>query len=248
MLRTLLEERAAIGTFLKLPRPEVVAILALSGFDFAICDLEHSQISTAECRDVLQAARAEGLPVVVRVPDLDRGLINRVLEAGAAGIQLPRTATAADSAALAAFMRYPPDGTRSMSQAQPAARYGAEPLADYIARANSEALAVGQFETADLDEDLAGAVEPLDVAFIGSLDLSIAVGRPGEPGAPEVRELIDRVATAARHTGRHLGMFAANPAAARDALQAGYRYVAVSADLSLLRSAGAELITALRAS
>jgi len=248
MLRTLLEERAAIGTFLKLPRPEVVAILALSGFDFAICDLEHSQISTAECRDVLQAARAEGLPVVVRVPELDRGMINRVLEAGAAGIQLPRTATAADSTELASLMRYPPDGTRSMSQAQPAARYGAEPLVDYIARANSDALAVGQFETADLDEDLAEAVQPLDVAFIGSLDLSIAAGRPGEPGAPEVRELIDRVAAAARRTGRHLGMFAGSPAAARDALQAGYRYVAVSADLSLLRSAGAELLTALRAS
>jgi 2-keto-3-deoxy-L-rhamnonate aldolase RhmA len=246
MLRTLLDERAAIGTFLKLPRPEVVAILALSGYDFAICDLEHSQITAGEWRDVLQAGRAEGLPVVVRVPDLDRGLINRVLEAGAAGVQLPRTATAADSDTLASFMRYPPTGTRSMSQAQPAARYGAEPLVDYIERANSEALAVGQFETADLADNLDAAVAPLDVAFIGSLDLSIAAGHPGRPGAPEVTALIDRVAAAARRTGRHLGVFAGTAEAARTALAAGYRYVAVSADLSMLRRGASDLIAELR--
>jgi len=248
MLGDLLSTHAAIGTFLKLPRPEVVAILALSGFDFAICDLEHSQMSATECRDVLQAARAEGLPVIVRVPTLDRGLINRVLEAGAAGIQLPRTVTAADSNELTSLMRYPPAGTRSMSQAQPAARYGAEPLVEYIARANAEALAVGQFETADLAEDLLDVVRPLDVAFIGSLDLSIAAGRPGEPRAREVTDLVARVVDAARRAGRHVGMFAGTPEAAREALQAGCRYIAVSADLSLLRRAGTELVAELRAS
>jgi 2-keto-3-deoxy-L-rhamnonate aldolase RhmA len=248
MLRQRMADRAVIGTFVKLPRPEVIAILALTGFDFAICDLEHSQITAAECRDVLQAARAEGLPVVVRVPTLDRGLINRVLEAGAAGIQLPRTATAADSTALADLMRYPPVGTRSMSQAQPAARYGAEPLTAYIERANEEALLVGQFETADLARDLDDVVAPLDVAFIGSLDLSIAAGRPGRPEAPEVTELVDRVAAAAKRTGRHMGLFASTSNEARAALRNGYRYIAVSADLSMLRKAGAGLIAELRAS
>lgn len=248
MLRSLLDERVALGTFVKLPRPEVVEILALSGFDFIICDLEHSQISDSEWHDTLRAARSAGLPAVVRVPDLDRGLINHVLESGAAGIQLPRTATAEDSNRLVSFMRYPPTGTRSMSQAQPAARYGAEPLVEYIARANSEAIAVGQFETADLAERLDDAVEPLDVAFIGSLDLSIAAGRPGESDAPEVLGLIDRVAAAAHRTGRHLGMFAGTPAAAAAAIRAGYRYIAVGADLSLLRHAATDLVTALRAS
>jgi 2-keto-3-deoxy-L-rhamnonate aldolase RhmA len=248
MLRQRMADGAVIGTFVKLPRPEVIAILALAGFDFAICDLEHSQITAAECRDVLQAARAEGLPVVVRVPALDRGLINTVLEAGAAGIQLPRTVTAADSRALADLMRYPPAGTRSMSQAQPAARYGAEPLTAYIERANEEALLVGQFETADLADELDDAVAPLDVAFIGSLDLSIAAGRPGHPEAPEVAELVERVAAAAKRTGRHMGLFASNTEAARTALNAGYRYIAVSADLSLLRKASDSLIAELRAS
>ncbi len=246
MLRSLLGERAAVGTFVKLPRPEVVAILALSGFDFAICDLEHSQVSPAECANMLQAARSEGLPIVVRVPDLDRALINRVLEAGAAGVQLPRTSGVAHSSALISFMRYPPAGTRSMSQAQPAARYGAEPLIEYIARANREALAVGQFETADLEENLDGAVAPLDVAFIGSLDLSIAAGCPGRPDAPEVTALIDRVRAAATRAGRPLGGFFQTPDAARAAVRSGYRYVAVASDLSLLRRAATDVVSSIR--
>lgn len=245
VLRERMSRRPVVGTFLKLPRAEVVAILALSGFDFAICDLEHSQVSVAEARAVLLAARAEGLPMIVRVPDLDRGLINNMLESGAAGIQLPRTATSDDSTALRDLMRYPPQGSRSMSQAQPAARYGADPLERYIARANAESLIVGQFETADLAEDLDEAVRPLDVAFIGSLDLSIAAGHPGDASADEVGELIGRVTRAARNTDRHLGVFVGTADAARAAIDAGYRYVAVAADLSLLRRGAVDLVTSL---
>jgi 2-keto-3-deoxy-L-rhamnonate aldolase RhmA len=184
--------------------------------------------------------------MVVRVPVLDRGLVNRVLEAGAQGIQLPRTRTAADSTALASLTHYPPRGTRSVSQAQPAAHYGAEPLAVYLARANDEVLTVGQFETADLIAPLDDAVLPLDVAFIGSLDLSVDAGHPGDIDAPAVQAAIRSVADAAERTGRHLGIFAADQAAASAALSAGYRYVAVSADLSMLRRGATDLVARLR--
>ncbi|MGH9044932.1 MAG: aldolase/citrate lyase family protein, partial [Acidimicrobiales bacterium] len=110
----------------------------------------------------------------------------------------------------------------------------------------TEGLAIGQFETADLADNLDDALEPLDVAFIGSLDLSIAAGRPGEPSAREVRALIERVERSAHRIGRHLGIFAANPSAAREAVASGYRYVAVSADLSLLRQGGTDLVDAVR--
>jgi 2-keto-3-deoxy-L-rhamnonate aldolase RhmA len=245
-LRALLESRPVVGTFLKLPRAEVVAILAAAGFDFVICDLEHAQIDDHECREVLLAARAEGLPVVVRVPGLDRGVINRVLEGGAAGIQLPRTRTRADSSALSDLMRYPPLGSRSVSQAQPAAGYGREPLVDYLGRSNATVLRIGQFETADITAPLDDAVADLDVAFIGSLDLSVDCGTPGDVGSPEVRRRIEVVEEAARRAGTALGMFAGTVTAAQDALDAGYRYVAVAADLTLLSRGATELVRSLR--
>jgi 2-keto-3-deoxy-L-rhamnonate aldolase RhmA len=109
-------------------------------------------------------------------------------------------------------------------------------------------LVVGQFETADLAEDLLDVVRPLDVAFIGSLDLSIAAGHPGEPRAREVVDLVARVVDAAHRAHRHVGMFAATAQEAREAMEAGCRYIAVSADLSLLRRASTDLVTELRTS
>lgn len=245
-LKLLLDQRPIVGTFLKLPRPEVVAVLTHAGFDFLICDLEHSQADERACREVILSARAEGIPVIVRVAEADRGIINRLLEAGAAGIQLPRTRRATDSATLRDLMSYPPAGSRSVSQAQPAARYGADPLEGYLSRSNRSVLAVGQFETADLTDPLDDVVKPLDVAFIGSLDLSVDAGVPGRFDAPVVRRLSATVEAAAARTGTHLGIFAATPAAAAQAVTAGYRYLAVGADITMLAGAARRLVAALR--
>lgn len=245
-LRSLLESRPTIGTFVKLARPEVVAVLAQAGFDFLICDLEHSQADEPDCRAAILSARAEGIAVIVRVAQPDRGLINRLLEAGAAGIQLPRTRRASDSLGLRDLMCYPPEGSRSVSQAQPAARYGATPLVEYLATSNATVLAVGQFETADLADPLDEAVKPLDVAFIGSLDLSVDAGAPGRSDAPEVNALMNRVRAAATRTGTHLGIFVPTPAAAAAAAEAGYRYIAVGADITILGRAARDLVSAVR--
>lgn len=61
------------GTFLKIPRPEVVPLIALSGLDFIICDMEHAQITEEEARTVIVAANEVQLPVVVRLPDAHQG-------------------------------------------------------------------------------------------------------------------------------------------------------------------------------
>lgn len=244
-LRALIAQRPVIGTFLKLPRPEVVSVLAMAGFDFLICDLEHSQMDERDCREVLLAARAEQLPVIVRVAGLDRGVINRVLEAGAAGIQLARTRTGADAAGLRDLMSYPPIGSRSVSQAQPAARYGGTPLAEYLTASNETLVAVGQFENADLGgpEQLAEAVSALDVAFIGALDLSVDAGRPGETGSSQVRRVAADVESAASRDGTAMGIFVGNAEEARQAIARGYRYVAIGADISMLAATARELVS-----
>lgn len=245
-LRELLLDHPVVGTFLKLPRTDVVAILALAGFDFLICDLEHSQADERDCRDVLLAARAEGIPTVVRVASVDRGLINRLLEAGAAGIQMPRIRTAADVAELRSLVSYPPAGTRSLSLAQPSARYGTKPMQDYLRDSNEEVLTVGQFETADLIAPLDDVVEGLDVAFIGTLDLSVDAGVAGQFDSPALRQKVAAVEEAAKRTATPLGAFAPDVSAARTAISRGYRYIAVAADITMLAAAAHDLVHAIQ--
>lgn len=243
-----MERRPVIGTFLKLPRPEVVEVLALTGLDFVICDTEHGQISETDAHAVIQAGRAADIAVTVRVPTLDRGQVNRLLEAGAAGIQLSGVTSRAQGVELRDLTSYPPSGSRSLSTAQPAARYGTVPLQEYLRGSNAGTLRIGQLESARYADSLEDIVASLNVAFIGVMDLSVDVGCPGDTGAPEVLALIDRVEAAAKATDTPLGTFAATPQGARAALDSGYRYIALSSDLAVLTSAAHERFSGLVAS
>ena len=236
-LRNKMNSRSVLGTFVKLGRREVIEILALAGLDFAICDLEHSQITAAEAGHMLAAGRSCGLPVIVRIAHFDPGEINRLLEAGAAGIQFPQVQTREQVAAFRAACKYPPQGSRSVSLAQPAAGYGSEPLTEYLARSNREVLLVGQLETRELEKPLAALLDGLDVAFIGSLDLTVDMGVPGKLEDPQVQQRLREIEMAAAAANVHLGIYADSPARAAQAAAAGYRMIALSSDLGALAAA-----------
>ena len=233
-LRDKLNVRTVVGTFVKLGRREVIDILAVAGLDFAICDLEHSQITEQEAGNLITAGRACALPVIVRVAHFDSGQINRLLEAGAAGIQLPQLQTIEQASAFHSACKYPPQGSRSLSLAQPAAGYGSEPLTGYIQRSNREVLLVGQLESKELERPLSALIKELDIAFIGSLDLTVDMGAPGKLDDPAVQQRVHEIEEAAASANVHLGIYADSPARAAQAAAAGYRMIALSSDLGAL--------------
>ncbi|MGH2377940.1 MAG: HpcH/HpaI aldolase family protein, partial [Candidatus Limnocylindria bacterium] len=182
-----------VGTFLKLPALETVDIAASAGSDMAVVDGEHSQLDEGDIRRLVRHAAAIGLPTVVRVPSVDPGAIGRLLEAGAAGIQLSSLRASSERDALLAASRYPPRGARSLSLAHPAANYGGMSLPAYLAAQEGGPLMVGQIETAMTQAPLAELLEGLDVAFIGSTDLSVDLGTPGRLDDERVRARVAEI-------------------------------------------------------
>ncbi len=215
------------GLFVKLPSLEAIDLIAASALDFAIVDLEHSQLTEGDALCLVRHAHAVGLHALVRIPTVERGLINRLLEAGAAGLQLSTVRSVADVHALRKAMRHAPEGTRSISLAQPAAGYGAIPLADYLAaRRAAPPLLVGQLETATTDDPLDELLAAgLDVAFIGTMDLSVDVGLDPERARLRIEEIADAVARA----GIMLGAFGLD--------DPRVVYNVVGSDVALLRGA-----------
>jgi 4-hydroxy-2-oxoheptanedioate aldolase len=215
------------GLFVKLCATEVLDIAARSGLDFVVVDLEHSQLSEADGLRLTRHAAASGLPALVRLPELDRGAVNRLLEAGARGIQLSTVRSAAQVRALRDATRYAPHGTRSVSLAHPGAAYGEIPLADYLkAQAAAPPELVVQIETDTTDDPLdeilaAGA----DVAFVGTTDLSVDLGL--DPA--RLRERVEAIAAAAEAAGVELGGFNLD--------DARVTYDVSGSDVALLRAA-----------
>jgi 4-hydroxy-2-oxoheptanedioate aldolase len=215
------------GLFVKLAALESIDLVAASGLDFAVIDLEHSQLDEAEALRLVRHAHALGLRTLVRIPTVDRGLVNRLLEAGAAGIQLSTVRTVAQVRALRDATRHAPHGTRSISLAHPLAGYGAAPLADYLAdRRADPPLLVVQIETATTDDPLGEILAAgVDVAFIGTMDLSVDLDLDTERS----RERIAEIADAAERAGLTLGAFGLD--------DARVAYDVVGSDVALLRSA-----------
>jgi 4-hydroxy-2-oxoheptanedioate aldolase len=217
----------ARGVFVKLPSAEVIDIVAAAGFSFAVVDLEHSQPSDRDARALVRHARAIGLPVLVRIPEPDRGVINRLLEAGADGVQVSTVRRAEQVRAARSYMRYAPDGSRSISLAHPQAGYGGTGLADYLATQRAQPpLLVAQIETAETDDtlaDIAGA--GADALFLGTTDLSVDLGLDDN----RLRARVDEVADAAAAAGLPLGAFALD--------DERVDFHVSASDLSLLRTA-----------
>jgi 4-hydroxy-2-oxoheptanedioate aldolase len=212
-----------VGTFVKLPALESVEICAPS-LDFCVVDHEHSQLSEADVLRLVRHAAAIDFAAVVRIPEVDRGLVNRLLEAGAAGIQLSSVRRVSEVRAPASAGAYAPGGPRPISLAHPQARYGAVPLREYLA--SSEApLVVIQLETRETDDPpvelcRAGA----DVAFLGLTDLLVDCDL--DEGVAAVRA--EALVAAAAEAGVALGGFGA---------EERFRYAVVSSDVALLREA-----------
>jgi 4-hydroxy-2-oxoheptanedioate aldolase len=222
-LRQRMAQGRIVGTFLKLPALETIE-LAAQQLDFAVVDLEHSQLDELEARRLVRHGAAIGLPVVVRLPLPDRDRVNRILEAGAAGIQIPTVRRAATIEDLRDAMRYAPHGSRSISLGQAPAGYGAIALADFLEAQGEGPLLVAQIETASTDDDLdrIAAARP-DVLFAGPLDLAVDLGL--DDG--RVQRRIDEIAKAAERAGIVLG----GAGVERDAV----RYDVAGSDIALLR-------------
>jgi 4-hydroxy-2-oxoheptanedioate aldolase len=225
-----------LGLFVKLPSTQAIEIAAAAGFDFCLIDLEHSQLGEADAIRLASHAAAIGLPAIARVAETDRGAVNRLLEAGAVGIQLSTVRSAAQVHELRAATRYSPEGERSISLAHSRAGYGGASMSDYLAsQRKSPPLVVAQIETAETDDSLAEiiAAKP-DVVFIGTADLQADVGLDEAAYRARVAEIADAVEAA----GAVLGAIALD--------DPRVRYRVLSSDLALLRTAAAAAVDAER--
>jgi 4-hydroxy-2-oxoheptanedioate aldolase len=191
------------GIFVKLPSTQVLDVIAASSFDFVVIDLEHSQLSESDALALVRHARLLDLPALVRVTVVERGLVNRLLEAGASGIQLSTVRSVEQVRALVAATRYAPQGSRSIGVAHPDAEYGARPLADYVEDTRQDQpLVVAQIETAQTDDPLADILAAgVDVAFVGTTDLAVDLGHDADRVAARGAE----IAVAAAQAGVTLG-------------------------------------------
>ncbi|AXO37274.1 HpcH/HpaI aldolase/citrate lyase family protein [Micromonospora sp. B006] len=168
----------ALGTWVKLPVMESVELLALAGFDFVVVDLEHAPIDLQTAYQLIGTANHLGLAPIVRIPALDPGITQRVLDAGAEGVMVPHVDTVEQARAAVAAVRFPPLGARGVGSTSRAGAWGAMPRAEYLRYGQEEVVLVAQIESARAASSAGAvaAVPGVDALLVGAADLSTSEG------------------------------------------------------------------------
>ena len=235
----------ALGTWVKLPAMESMELVALAGFDFAVIDLEHSAMSIESAYRQIGVALFAGVSPIVRIPALDGGIVQRLLDAGAEGIMVPHVDTVEQAQAAARAVRFPPLGTRGVGGTSRAGAWGAVPRSEYLRFGQEEVVLIAQIESAAAARSAGAiaAVPGVDALLIGNVDLSTSEGKAETH--PEVVALIEGAVRDTRAAGVPIGSAGgASAAAVQAAVNAGYSFTIMSNDASLLGSAAAAALSA----
>jgi 4-hydroxy-2-oxoheptanedioate aldolase len=234
---TRLRRREALRLlFVKLPCPAEIELAGSAGFDAVILDTEHGATDGLEHH--LRAADAVGVPALVRVPNVDPAPILRALDAGAVGIVVAHVNGPEEAHAAVAAAHYPPRGRRGLALTTRAGHYGVAALADHLERALEETVVIVQIEDAEAVAQAPEilAVEGVDAVLVGETDLSVSLGRPGDPRHPDVVAASTAITSAAHARGVPAATVVASAAAA-DAAAADGIPISVFVSTLLIRDA-----------
>jgi 4-hydroxy-2-oxoheptanedioate aldolase len=236
--RKLAAGECATAFMVTMPSVAQAQILAASGVDCLIFDMEHGPIDLATLHAMIASTCRSAATPIVRVPWTEPWLAKPVLDTGAMGINFPMISDAKMAAASVAALRYPPAGNRGYAPSYGPIAWGMA-AADYLAQADREILNLITIEDAGaiarLDAIL--AVPGIDAVAIASFDLSLSLGVPGQFNHPEMRRLMAEAEAKVRRAGLPLAGVALSAEAARAKRAAGYRLLLVGFDVLMVQDA-----------
>jgi 4-hydroxy-2-oxoheptanedioate aldolase len=112
-----------LGIFLNFFSPALVEMIGYAGFDFVVIDNEHGGFSESEIEHLIRAAECVDILPIVRI-SYDPSCIQKTLDRGARGIQIPMVNTKEQAEEIVRKAKYHPFGERGTTYSIRTANYG----------------------------------------------------------------------------------------------------------------------------
>lgn len=236
------EGNVTIGPFVNTPAPALVEMMGWAGFDFVIIDCEHGSMDYETTENMIRAAELSDVTPIIRIGMNLQQHIQRYLDAGAQGVLIPLINSGEDAQGVVDAVKYPPVGKRGLFGGR-GARFGLQPVAEYVKEANEETFIGLQIETLDgiKRQDDIIRTDHADLIFLGPGDLSSSFGVHGQIGHSDVVGTIETIAAKALAAGKHVGTIAATGEQAKHWSDAGIKWLVSSTNRFINAGAGAYL-------
>ena len=210
------------GLWSLLPGAVTGEVLARTGADYVVVDLQHGATAEADLPGIAAAVTAAGSVPLVRTRSPAFADVGRPLDLGARGVIVPNVRDAAHAREVVAATRLAPAGTRSVGR---------------LSGGSERPLVVVMVETATALDDLDAvlAVDGLDGVYVGPGDLGLALGLSGAEHREELRGVLSSVVARAVAAGVPVGVHAFSGEEAAGFAAEGATIVTVAADVAVLR-------------
>jgi len=209
--------RPCHGLWNMLPGAVTGEVLARTGADFVVTDLQHGATAEAELPGVTAAITAAGAVPLVRTRSPAFADVGRPLDLGARGVIVPNVRDADHARQVVAACRYAPVGGRSIGRLSGGAD---QPLVIVMVEA----------ATALDDLDAVLAVEGLDGVYVGPGDLSLSLELTGADRRAELRSVLSSIVTRAGAASVPVGVHAYSGEEAAGYAAEGATIVTVAVD------------------
>ena len=227
--------------------PYMTEILAHSGFDALVLDMQHGMgIGPDTAAQWLQVVSTTDTVPLVRVPWNEPVFFQWVLDAGAYGVIVPLVNNAEEAAKAGMSSKYPPIGFRSIGPNRVNLYAGG----DYFEHANDETVCLVMVEHKDTIPHLDAMAEApgVDGFYIGPADLAISMtGTPSNyRDIEEHNKASQKVVDVAKAHGLVAGTHCGGPEEAADRFRQGFQLCPIASDGGIMAAGARDAVEAIR--
>jgi 4-hydroxy-2-oxoheptanedioate aldolase len=220
------------GTWCMLPSSFVVDVIARTGIDFVVIDLEHGSMSFETAEEMVRAAQLFACQPIIRVGDDQENTILHALETNCGAIMVPHVSTKEAAMRIVNAARYAPLGNRGLSPYTRCHGYTHDGFPESMKKHATDTLVgvlVEGLKGIENLEDISSTTG-IDLVYLGMYDISQSVGLPGLLEHPLVLEQLEKCLSIIKKAGKFAGTFSREISASRTFKDMGFNFVAYVAD------------------
>lgn len=227
-------DTTTFGMWVTLESPSVTEMAVALGLDWVVIDAEHGHLDWKEIVEHVRATVRSDTVALVRIEEMNGGLIKRVLDIGADGIVIPWMESAEQLRQAIAWSKYPGEGLRGIG-AERATCWG-QCFVEHTADANEHVLVVPIIESVQAVKQvpLMAQVEGSELFFFGPADFSSTAGFRGQWEGPGVADQILQMKDILRRAGKQCGLIATGHENQLERQKQGFRMIGLGLDAGLL--------------
>lgn len=224
----------AYGLWVTLESASITEMAVALGLDWVVIDAEHGHLDWKDILEHIRATVRSDTVALVRIAELNIGLIKRALDIGADGVIVPWIETIEQLRQAVAFAHYPPAGRRGIG-GERATGWG-RCIAQHVAEADGHVMVIPLIESVQGGKNIETLcqVPGVDVFLLGPADYSATAGYAGQWEGPGVAEQLLAIKDTIRQHGKHCGIMATSNANLSERRAQGFTMLGLGLDGGLL--------------